>query len=107
MVSTKIMSGVFSLIFPAATAPGLFRSKAKTRTVVCTQLDPRQAAARGIAGFTKMLTIQEKISPLRRVNTIEEIGDAAMFLCSDLSRGITSEVIHVDCGFSNVGVGFL
>ncbi|EDM28325.1 enoyl-(acyl carrier protein) reductase [Lentisphaera araneosa HTCC2155] len=62
-------------------------------------------AARGIAGFTKMLTIQEKISPLRRVNTIDEIGDAAMFLCSDLSRGITSEVIHVDCGFSNVGVG--
>ncbi|MDD7987478.1 enoyl-ACP reductase [Lentisphaera marina] len=62
-------------------------------------------AARGISGFTKMLTIQEKISPLRRVNTIEEIGDAAMFLCSDLSRGITSEVIHVDCGFSNVGVG--
>ncbi|WDE95485.1 enoyl-ACP reductase [Lentisphaera profundi] len=62
-------------------------------------------AARGISGFTRMLTIQEKISPLRRVNTVDEIGDAAMFLCSDLSRGITSEVLHVDCGFSNVGVG--
>jgi len=62
-------------------------------------------AARGISGFTRMMTIQEKISPLRRVNTIEEIGNSVMFLCSDLSSGITGEVIHVDCGFSNVGVG--
>ena len=62
-------------------------------------------AARGIAGFTKMLTIQEKVSPLRRINTQEEIGDAVMFLCSNLARGITAQTIYVDCGFAQVGVG--
>jgi enoyl-[acyl-carrier protein] reductase I len=62
-------------------------------------------AARGISNFSRMLKIQEKISPLRKANTIEEVGDVAMFLCSDLSRGITAETMYVDAGFNTVGLG--
>ena len=62
-------------------------------------------AARGISNFSRMLKIQEKIAPLRRANTIEEVGDVAMFLCSDLSRGISAEIMYVDGGFNAVGLG--
>ena len=62
-------------------------------------------AARGISNFSRMLKVQEKISPLRKANTIDEVGDVAMFLCSDLSRGITAEVMYVDAGFNSVGLG--
>ncbi|AFP84594.1 enoyl-ACP reductase FabI [secondary endosymbiont of Ctenarytaina eucalypti] len=57
-------------------------------------------AAAGIKNFKKMLSYCESISPIRRVVTIEDIGNAAAFLCSDLSAGITGEVIHVDGGFN-------
>ncbi|NQZ57744.1 MAG: enoyl-ACP reductase [Lentisphaeraceae bacterium] len=62
-------------------------------------------AARGISNFSRMLKVQEKISPLRKANTIDEVGDVAMFLCSDLSRGITAEIMYVDAGFNSVGLG--
>jgi len=62
-------------------------------------------AARGISNFSRMLKVQEKLSPLRKANTIEEVGDAAMFLCSDLSRGMTAEIMYVDAGFNTIGVG--
>ena len=62
-------------------------------------------AARGISNFSRMLKIQEKIAPLRRANTIDEVGDVAMFLCSDLSRGISAEIMYVDGGFNAVGLG--
>jgi enoyl-[acyl-carrier protein] reductase I len=62
-------------------------------------------AARGISNFSRMLKIQEKVAPLKRANTIEEIGDVAMFLCSDLSRGISAEIMYVDGGFNAVGLG--
>ena len=62
-------------------------------------------AAKGISNFGRMIKIQEKISPLRKANTIDEVGDVAMFLCSDLSRGITAEVMYVDAGFNAVGLG--
>ncbi len=58
-------------------------------------------AAAGIGGFRKMLHYAEKASPLRRTVTIEEIGNTAAFLCSDLASGITGETTFVDAG-SNI-----
>lgn len=58
-------------------------------------------AAAGISGFRKMLAYAEKSAPLRRTVTIEEIGNAAAFLCSDLASGITGETTFVDAG-SNI-----
>ncbi|OGW81368.1 MAG: enoyl-ACP reductase [Omnitrophica bacterium RIFCSPHIGHO2_02_FULL_51_18] len=57
-------------------------------------------AARGIAGFTEILKICREKSPLRRNTEQEEVGDTALFLLSALSRGITGEVIFVDCGYN-------
>ena len=58
-------------------------------------------AAAGIGGFRKMLNYAEKAAPLRRTVTIEEIGNTAAFLCSDLASGITGETTFVDAG-SNI-----
>ena len=58
-------------------------------------------AAAGIGGFRKMLAYAEKSAPLRRTVTIEEIGNVAAFLCSDLASGITGETTFVDAG-SNI-----
>lgn len=58
-------------------------------------------AAAGIGGFRKMLGYAEKAAPLRRTVTIEEIGNTAAFLCSDLASGITGETTFVDAG-SNI-----
>lgn len=57
-------------------------------------------AAAGIGGFGKILSYSEKVAPLRRNVTADEVGDTAAFLCSDLSSGITGEVVHVDAGFN-------
>lgn len=59
----------------------------------------RTPAAKGIAHFNKMLQYGEKNSPLRRNVTLDEVGNAAAFLCSDLASGITGEVLYVDSGF--------
>src|SRR5499433_3679409 len=59
-------------------------------------------AAAGIGGFGKILAYNEKIAPLRRNVTTEEVGNTAAFLCSDLASGITGEVIYVDAGFNTV-----
>ncbi len=64
----------------------------------------RTLAASGIKDFRKMLDQNPKVAPLRRNVTIEEVGNAAAFLCSDLATGITGEVLHVDCGYSTVGI---
>ena len=61
-------------------------------------------AAAGIAGFGKILGFHEQLAPLRRNVTIEDVGNAAAFLCSDLAAGITGEVIYVDSGFSHVAL---
>jgi len=61
-------------------------------------------AARGIAGFTTMLKHHADRAPLRRNVTLEEIGNAALFLCSPMSSGITGEVLYVDCGYNIVGL---
>ena len=59
-------------------------------------------AASGIKGFSRMLEYNEKTAPLRRNVTIEEVGNVAAFLLSDLSSGITGEITYVDCGFRSV-----
>ena len=51
-----------------------------------------------------MLAHFEKAAPLGRAITIEEVGNAAAFLCSDLASGITGEITYVDGGFSTVGI---
>lgn len=61
-------------------------------------------AASGIGDFRYLLRWTEYNSPLRRNVTTDEVGDAAMFLLSDLSRGITGENLHVDCGYHVVGM---
>jgi len=59
-------------------------------------------AASGIAGFSKILKFVEQHAPLKRNVTIEDVGNAAVFLLSDLAAGITGEIVHVDAGFSGV-----
>lgn len=59
-------------------------------------------AAAGISGFGKILRFVEENAPIRRNVTIDDVGNAAAFLLSDLAAGITGEVIHVDGGFSHV-----
>ncbi len=61
-------------------------------------------AASGIKDFSKLLGIVANGAPLRRNVTIEDVGNTAAFLLSDLAAGITSEISYVDGGFSNVMV---
>ncbi len=61
-------------------------------------------AARGIKGFTDMLHHHAEKAPLRRNVELEEIGNAGLFLCSDMSSGITGEIMFVDCGYNIVGL---
>ncbi len=67
----------------------------------------RTLAASGIKSFRKMLDYNEKQTPLRRNITIEEVGNAAAFLCSDLASGITGEILYVDAGFNTTAMGAL
>lgn len=59
-------------------------------------------AAAGIGNFSKLLGYTEHVAPLRRNVTIDEVGNAAAFLCSDLASGITGEITYVDAGFNTV-----
>ena len=61
-------------------------------------------SAKGIKDFNSIIDIVEEKAPLHRNVTIEDIGNVATFLFSDMSSAITGEVIHVDSGFSTVGV---
>ena len=63
-------------------------------------------AAAGIGGFRKMQNYAVKAAPLRRTVTIEEIGNTAAFLCSDLATGITGETTFVDAGVNIMGMVF-
>src|SRR6195952_4457315 len=59
-------------------------------------------AASGIKGFGKLLGVFEQNAPLRRTVTIEDVGNVAAFMLSDLSGGMTAEISYVDAGFSQV-----
>jgi len=61
-------------------------------------------AAAGISSLRKMLDEVKKTAPLRRNVTIEEVGNAAAFLCSDLASGITGEITYVDSGYNIIGM---
>jgi enoyl-[acyl-carrier protein] reductase I len=65
----------------------------------------RTLAAAGIGGFSKIFRFVEKNAPLRRNVTIDEIGNVAAFLLSDLASGVTGEITYVDSGFSIVAAG--
>jgi enoyl-[acyl-carrier protein] reductase I len=64
----------------------------------------RTLAASGISGFRGMLNEAEKKTPLRRNVTIDEVGNATAFLCSDLASGITGDVLYVDSGYHILGM---
>jgi enoyl-[acyl-carrier protein] reductase I len=64
----------------------------------------RTLAAAGIADFRSMLKQVEERTPLRRNVTIDEVGNAAAFLCSDLASGITGDVLYVDTGYHLLGL---
>ena len=66
----------------------------------------RTLAAAGIAGFRRLLSHVEENAPLKRNVTIEEVGNTAAFLCSDLASGVTGEIVHVDAGFNIAGMSF-
>lgn len=63
-------------------------------------------AAAGITGFRGMLAHAASASPMKRNVSIEEVGNAAAFLCSDLASGITGEMLYVDAGYNIMGMSF-
>ncbi|WP_045223374.1 enoyl-ACP reductase FabI [Methyloterricola oryzae] len=64
----------------------------------------RTLAASGINNFREMLSKAADAAPLRKNVTIEEVGNAGAFLCSDLASGITGEIMYVDAGYNIVGL---
>ncbi len=64
----------------------------------------RTLASAGIAGFKTMHSEFKHLAPLRRNVTIEDVGNAALYLCSDLAAGVTGEIHYVDSGFNIMGV---
>lgn len=73
--------------------------------VNCISAGPiKTLAAAGIGGMRIMLHYMEKTAPLRRGVTIEEVGNTAAFLCSDLASGITGETVYVDGGYHVIGM---
>ncbi|MBI5007380.1 MAG: enoyl-ACP reductase FabI [Nitrosomonadales bacterium] len=62
-------------------------------------------AAAGIGDFGKLLSYNAKHAPLKRNVTVEEVGNVAAFLCSDLASGVTGEITYVDGGFNTTALG--
>jgi enoyl-[acyl-carrier protein] reductase I len=63
----------------------------------------RTLSAKGVSGFNEKTSIIEEKAPLRRNIDQEQVGDATLFLVSDMARGITGEVLHVDAGYHIIG----
>jgi enoyl-[acyl-carrier protein] reductase I len=61
-------------------------------------------AASGVKGFRRMLGRVEEASPLKRNVSLEDVGNAAAFLCSDLAAGVTGQTLYVDAGYNIVGM---
>lgn len=77
----------------------------KSLRVNCISAGPiRTLAAGGVAGFRGLYGQFKNIAPLRRHVTIDDVGNAALYLCSDLAHGVTGEIHYVDAGFNIVGV---
>ena len=62
-------------------------------------------AAAGISGMRMMLKWNEENAPLRKNVSIEEVGNAALYLLSDMGSGVTGENHHVDAGYNSIGMG--
>jgi len=61
-------------------------------------------SASGVAGFRKMLGYHDAVAPLRETVSQEDVGDAALYLCSDLSQRVTGQVLYVDAGWNILGM---
>jgi len=73
--------------------------------VNCISAGPfKTLAGAGVGGMDEMIAHQERKASMKRANTGEEVGDTAVYLLSDLAGGVTGETVHVDCGFSIVGL---
>jgi enoyl-[acyl-carrier protein] reductase I len=64
----------------------------------------KTASARGIKDFSKILELVQAKAPLRRNTDPAEVVDMAVFLASDLGRGVTGDVLFVDAGFHIMGI---
>jgi enoyl-[acyl-carrier protein] reductase I len=64
----------------------------------------KTASARGVKDFSKMLQAGVERAPFRRATDPAEVADAAVFLASDLGRGVTGDVLFVDAGFHIMGL---
>jgi enoyl-[acyl-carrier protein] reductase I len=64
----------------------------------------RTLAASGVKGIRDMLKVVGETAPLKRNVTIDDVGNTAAFLCSDLAAGITGQILYVDAGFNIVGM---
>jgi enoyl-[acyl-carrier protein] reductase I len=64
----------------------------------------KTASARAVAGLSGFIEAYSQRAPLRRTVDQEEVGDAAVFLCSDLARGVTGQVLFVDAGYHVMGI---
>ncbi len=64
----------------------------------------RTLAAAGVSGFKTMYRLFSELAPLKQGITIEDVGGAAVFLCSDLAAKITGEVLYVDSGYNILGI---
>ena len=64
----------------------------------------RTLSASGVSGFKKMHRLFEQISPMKRALSIDDLGNSALYLCSDMSRGTTGEIHYVDGGYNIIGV---
>ena len=79
---------------------GITRGERETRG----QGPIKTLAASGIGDFRYIMKWNEYNSPLRRNVTIEDVGGAGLYLCSDLASGVTGEIHHVDAGYNVVGM---
>ncbi|MHC5024691.1 MAG: enoyl-ACP reductase FabI [Planctomycetota bacterium] len=64
----------------------------------------RTMSALAVGGFSQILEWVEQKAPLRRNVTGSDVGDAAAYLLSDHAAGVTGQILHVDCGYSAVGI---
>ncbi len=86
-------------IWPSASAPKGIRANAISAGPIKT------LAASGIGNLGKLLAYNAHNAPLRRNVTVEEVGNAAAFLLSDLASGITGEIMYVDGGMNTTALG--
>lgn len=78
--------------------------RAKIRVNAISAGPIKTLAAAGVGGFRSMLDYCEKVAPLGRLVSTEDVGNSALALCSDLGSAVTGEVLYVDAGFSTVGM---